>query len=368
MIDVPVGRFRWPDVDAIELVRIALPLVTPHVYAGGEERARNVVLVRAVDADGVEGWGECSALSSPGYGSETTDSAWVALRDELAPAWLAGAPPPRDRPMAYAAVEMAAFDLELRHRGESLAGALSERFGEPRRSLSWCAVLGLSATVSDVDRAVQQGASQVKLKVAPSSDLDRLLAARERHPDLPMAVDANGSFPSVDAVPAALAGLDLVYVEQPLAPGELDGSARLAERLGVAIALDESITSAPRLADALERGACAVVSVKPARLGGLVEAADVLHLAAERKVDAFVGGMLETGVGRAAALALAAQRPCTLPCDTGPTSRYYVHDVTPPFEPDAEGRLPVPAGAGIGVVPDPRSLAEHDTERVLLRA
>jgi O-succinylbenzoate synthase len=366
--EVPFGTDRWPTIDAVELIRVALPLVRPHVYAGGEEDERNVVLVRAIDADGTEGWGECSALSAPGYVSETTGTAWSRLRDDLAPAWLAGSRPSQASPMAHAALEMAALDIDLRHRDTSLVESLAATFGPARAQVEWCAVLGLNATVAEVDDALRAGATQVKFKVSPARDLAPVVAVRDEYPEMLLAVDANGSYPSAAAVPPLLAELDLAYVEQPLDADDLAGSAELGERLGLRIALDESIASSSGLQRAIDMGACSVVNVKGARLGGVVEVVRTFETVRSMGIDAFVGGMLETGVGRAVALALAVQAPSTMPTDVGPTSRYFAQDLVPPFSPDSSGRLCPPSGSGIGVVPDRHTLAAHRVERVLLRA
>jgi len=270
--------------------------------------------------------------------------------------------------MAHAAVEMAALDIDLHHRKRSIVEQLADVFGPARSHVEWCAVLGLHATIDDVDDAVRSGAAQVKLKVGPSRDLSHVEAARQRYPELKLAVDANGSYKTLDEVPERFGELALAYVEQPVAPDDLLGAAAVAERLGVRVALDESITSAALLRQALEVGACTVVSVKPARLGGVAEATQTMEVAQQGDIDAFVGGMLETGIGRAVALGLAAQRPCTLPCDAGPTSRYFTRDIAPAFEPDANGGLHASTVVGIGAVPDPVALAQHRVERVTLRA
>lgn len=358
---------RWPVVAAVELVRVALPLLRPHVYAGGVERERQVVLVRAVDADGVEGWGECSALSSVGYLDETTDSAWRALRRELVPAWLGGARPATAAPMAHAAVETAALDLVLRRLDVPLCDAVAGRLGPRRASTPWCAVLGPGAGPDEVEEARRSGAAQIKLKVV-GQDVSHVARIRASHPDADLAVDANGCYAEPADVPAALADLGLRYVEQPVPAHDLRAAAAVRDRLGVAVALDESITGTRQLVEAVEAGALDVVNVKAPRLGGALEATRTLEVAAEAGVDAFVGGMLETGVGRALALSLAVQAPCTLPTDAGPTDRYFARDVAPAFAPDDRGALAPAEGPGLGVRPDPEALAHARVDRVLLRA
>ena len=72
------------------------------------------------------------------------------------------------------------------------------------------------------------------------------------------------------------------------------------------------------------------------------------------------GGMLETGLGRAANVALAALPGFTLPGDTSASDRYYARDITTPFV-LRDGHVAVPTGPGIGVSPDPDALREVTT-------
>lgn len=355
----------------IEQVRVRLDLRRPLRSAHGTEAVRDVVLVRLTAADGVVGWGECSALARPTYTGEYTDGAWAVLRDHLVPAALAG----EDdgvvgHPMATAALDTARLDASLRRRGRSLVAELGSRHGRPAPSVATTAVLGRSGSVDDlvdaVAAAVGDGAVLVKLKVTPRpADLDAVATVRATWPDLPLAVDGNGSLDARSV--SVLDGLGLVYVEQPLPADALVASAALAERCATPIALDESITTPASLDVALALGSGRILSVKPARVGGIEVAAEMVARAADAGWAVFVGGMLETGVGRAAALAVAALPACTLPTDLGPSSRYVVDDVTEPIEPDGDGRLPVPVGPGTGVAPRPDRLAEVAVDRVVLR-
>jgi O-succinylbenzoate synthase len=77
-------------------------------------------------------------------------------------------------------------------------------------------------------------------------------------------------------------------------------------------------------------------------------------------VPVWCGGMLETGLGRAANVALAALPGFTLPGDTSGSGRYYHRDITTPFVLD-DGHLEVPTGPGLGVTPLEDALAEVTT-------
>ena len=186
---------------------------------------------------------------------------------------------------------------------------------------------------------------------------------RAAWPDLDLAADANGSLSAVEeAVLDRIDGFGLAYLEQPLPADDLEGSAAVARRMDTPIALDESVSSDAGARTAIAFGAADLLNVKPARVGGPVEAARIVKTAADRGIPVFVGGMLESGVGRAAALAVAALPGCTAGLDLGPSTRYFDPDLTAPFGLTADGTIAVPTGPGIGVRPDLDRLEEVTVE------
>jgi len=212
-----------------------------------------------------------------------------------------------------------------------------------------------------IDEYVEQGYVRVKLKIEPGRDIDVARAARERFPDLALQVDANGAYDPRDIETlVALDAFNLLLVEQPFPADDLLAHAALARMLRTPVCLDESIGSAAGARAAIELGACSVVNVKAARVGGYLEARRIHDVCVARDVPVWCGGLLETGIGRAANIALAALPGFTLPGDLSASSRYYEHDLTEPFVLD-DGALAVPQGAGIGVSPRADVLAEVTT-------
>ncbi len=368
------------EVTETELVRVRLPLVRPHRAAHGTEAERDVVLVRVTLADGVVGWGECSALSRPTYTAEHTAGAWLVLAQELLPAVVAGRTAAVvGHPLAKAAVEAAITDALLRRAGRSLVetfAAAMAREGDgpgpaPVQAVPVTVVVGRGESVDDVVGAVARarsaGAALVKCKVTPDpADLAAVAEVRATWPDLALAVDWNQS--ADVAALAALADLDLAYVEQPGPADDLVTCARLAERAGAPVALDESIDGIGTLSTAVALRSGSVLNLKPARVGGLAVALDLLAAARAAGWDVLVGGMLETGVGRAAALAVAAQPDMAFPTDLGPSKRYFERDVTAPVDVDADGRVVVPDGPGIGRTVDAGAVEAFTVERATFAA
>ncbi len=117
-----------------------------------------------------------------------------------------------------------------------------------------------------------------------------------------------------------------------------------------ALCLDESILSTRHARQALDIGACRVINIKPARVGGLAEARAIHDLCRARGIPVWCGGMLETGIGRAANLALASLPGFTLPGDISASARYYARDIAEPtFTLNADSTIDVPTGPGLGV-------------------
>lgn len=354
-------------LDAVELLRVRLPLRRAVVAAHGVEHEREVVLVRVLGIDGSDGWGECPALRAPTYTHEYSAGAFAVLRDHLAPALLAGRSAPRTHPMAASALAGAQVDRFLRVADRSLVAAL----GGGRATVPWTAVVGggadLDAVLGAVAEAASMGAAMVKLKVAPGLDRATVEAVRAAFPSLALAADANGSYADDPDAASALDELGLTYLEQPLAADDLRGSARVAAASMTPIALDESIGSPGEAETALAVQAGSVLNIKPARLGGLERAGACTAVAIEWNARCFVGGMLETGVGRAASLAVASSEAYELPCDLGPSAWYWDDDLTEPVVLADDGSVVVPCGSGIGVTPRAERLATCTIERTLVR-
>ena len=214
----------------------------------------------------------------------------------------------------------------------------------------------ISELLDEVAEYVEAGYRRIKCKIEPGWDVEPIRAVRESWPDMLLQTDANQAFTLADApVLAAMDPFDLLLVEQPLHEDDLMGHAALARKLTTPVCLDESITSVAVAETALHVEATSIINIKPGRVGSYLTAVRIHDLCRDRGIPVWCGGMLETGIGRAANVALAALPGFTLPGDTSASSRYYAVDVTPPFVLD-DGRLHVPTGPGIGV--------EIDTDRI----
>ena len=351
----------------VTLHRLRLPLAAPFRRASGTEQYREVLLVEVV-GDDCFGWGECVAESEPTYSPEYVESAAYVIETFLLPRVATPKVRAADlssrfldvkgHAMAKAGIEAAMIDAECRRLGESFAA----RLGATHNRVPAGVAVGIQPTVEElvdtVGAYVAEGYQRVKLKIEPGNDVVPVAAVREAFPTLALQVDANGSYTIDDfAHLAQLDAFDLLLIEQPLGDDDFLGHAELATHVRTPICLDESITSLRTAELALALGSCRVINIKAGRVGGFFEAVRIHDLCVSRNVPVWCGGMLETGIGRAANLALAALPGFTLPGDLSASSRYFHHDVTEAFTLD-KGFLRVPNGIGIGVVP----IAERLTE------
>jgi o-succinylbenzoate synthase len=198
--------------------------------------------------------------------------------------------------------------------------------------------------------ALDQGYVRIKLKIEPGWDIEVVRAVRERFADIPLQVDANAAYRLADGLRLAeLDAFGLLLIEQPLADEDLRGHAALAREIRTPICLDESITSASAAVAAIELGACSVVNIKAGRVGGMLEARRVHDVCAAHGVPVWCGGMLETGLGRAANIALAALPGFTLPGDISAADRYWCHDVVTEPATLRGDHIQVPTDPGLGV-------------------
>jgi o-succinylbenzoate synthase len=359
-------------LEALELRRIGMPLVAPFETSFGVQTERDILLIRATTDVG-DGWGECVAGEEPTYSPEYVEGAQQVIVQHLAPRLFAREDlsaddsaavlrPVHGHQMAKACLEMAVLDAELRARGESFAS----RFGAVRDAVDCGVSVGIHATIPELLKTVggylDQGYRRIKLKIKPGWDVEPVRAVREKFgDDVPLQVDANTAYAESDAEHLAkLDEFDLLLIEQPLPEEQVLGHARLSRVVKTPICLDESIHSYQAAVDAIELKACRIINVKPGRVGGYLTAVRIHDLCQAEGIPVWMGGMLETGLGRAGNVAMAAMANFTLPGDTSASDRYYHRDITEPFVLE-DGRLRVPAGPGLGVEVDEAFLDEVTT-------
>ena len=356
-------------IRSIDLHTILLPYLSPFETSFGAETDKVAVLVELRTDGGVVGWGECSIELWPGYGHETAETAAHMLAEFMAPAVIgASISDPREFPTlirrfrgnhhARAGLEAAVWDAFAKHNEMRLTDCFA-MYAPAGHASQGSATVGVSigiqpsleATVDVVRNRLEQGYGRIKLKIKRGWDVEVARAVRAEFPDILLMLDANSDYRLEDAKRlATLDQFDLLMIEQPLSHDDIYEHGILQKRLKTRVCLDESVKSASDLRIALTVGAVGILNLKPARVGGFSECLEIYRICVENDLPLWIGGMLETGVGRAANLAFAALPAVNLPSDISATDRYFAADISePPFVLGEESTLAVPDGIGIGV-------------------
>ncbi len=362
---------------AARLLEVELPLVEPFETSFGVEDRRRFLLVRLEARDGRLGWGECVATREPLYSSESVaTSEWVLSRYFLPGLLRLPRPDPaafeqlarrfRGHHMARAAVEAALLDLEAQRRGRPLSASIGGR----RRRVEVGVSVGIQSSperlVRRVGRYLDTGYRRVKLKVRPGWDARPVAAVRRAYPDLEIWVDANQAYrpTAADRIRTWASRLGVAQVEQPFPERAIRAHADLTRGAPFRVCLDESVVDRPSLDDALAERALTSLNVKVGRVGGPRTARGLARRGDRAGVPVWVGGMLESGIGRALNVHLASAPEFSLPGDLSASDRYYHDDLLErPFTLGPGSTLEVPRGPGLGVEISERSL-RRATRRV----
>lgn len=355
-------------LERIVLREIRLRLREPFRISSGIVDERRILLLELHDATGASEWAECVAGEQPNYSPETIDTAWLAIREWLAPRVLGrqiGAPEAvhdlLDRNvsghnMAKAAIEMGCHGLSARMDGMALSVAIGGERTQVATGISIGIQRDAMALVERATRALRDGYRKIKVKIQPGADVEYVRAVRSALPrDTDLMADANSAYTLADADHLAeLDAFDLVMIEQPLHRDDLVRHAQLQARLKTPICLDESITDVARCEDMIALGSGRIVNIKPGRVGGYTIARRIHDTCAAHGIPVWCGGMLESGIGRAYNVALASLPNFKLPGDLSPSARYWERDIVQPeWTMDATGMVAVPRTApGIGVEVD----------------
>jgi O-succinylbenzoate synthase len=352
-------------IDRITLRQISMPLVHFFETSFGRTTHRHMVLVE-VQSGGLSGWGEVTAGENPFYNEEWTESAWLILKDYVAPRIvnkdLAGpeAVAPlsahiRGHNMARGGLEVAVWDLAA--RAENVP--LWKKIGAGAQKSIPCGVsLGIhdsvEALLERIERELADGYQRIKLKIKPGWDVDVVRRVREKFPTIKLSVDANSAYTLADA--AHLKQLDpfyLMMIEQPLSHDEIFDHAELQRQLSTPICLDECIRSAHHAAQAIHVKACGIINIKLGRVGGFLEAKRVHDVARTAGIPVWCGGMLEAGIGRAHNIALASLPNFVLPGDVSASKRYWKRDIIEPaVEVTPQGTIELRDQPGFGYALD----------------
>ncbi|ALC89586.1 O-succinylbenzoate synthase [Bacillus sp. FJAT-18017] len=347
------------NLHSIKLSVISMPLKHPFHTHLETVSVREGILVEVCDKEGLEGYGEGVAFSSPWYTEETVASSFSVIRSSLIPLLQKNAirhpnevfevfSAVRRNHMAKSAVEMALWDLFSKEKGKPLSRSIgSEKQHIPSGVV--VAARNEAEALEQTARYVEEGYQRIKVKIGPSNDYSLLSAIRRDFPELPIMADANSAYTLKDADKLkALDDLGLLMIEQPLAYDDFIEHAKLQKMISTPICLDESISSYSDVVLALEMGSCKILTIKAGKVGGLREAIRIHDYCKSRGIQVWCGGMIEFGVSRAHNVALASLPGFTIPGDISSSSRFWEEDIITPEITVKDGWISIPEGDGIG--------------------
>lgn len=362
-------------IESISLYHLRMPLRSHFETSFGRVYDRECIILEVL-SEGLTGYGECAADRDPGYSYETVGTSWYILKEFILPIVLGNDVQDvedlqlllskiKGHNMAKTGLEMALWDLLGKREGVSL----SECLGGKKVRVE----VGVSVGIQDSPRVLidvvsnylRDGYQRIKLKIKPGRDTLDVSMIREEFPNLRLQVDANSAY-TLDTADALLPldAMGLLLIEQPLAEDDLWDHHKLQKLFNTPICLDESITHPRHARQALEMDACRIINIKPGRVGGLSQGILIHDICQNRGIPVWCGGMLETGVGRAANLAIASLPNFILPGDISATERYYDEDITNEvFCLNNDSTIDVPTGPGLGITMNNRILTRYTLEK-----
>ncbi|OCA91468.1 o-succinylbenzoate synthase [Bacillus sp. FJAT-27225] len=347
------------NLHSIKISILSMPLKQPFHTHLETVRTREGILVEVVDQNGLEGYGEGVAFSSPWYTEETVASCWDVMTSYLIPIIKRNTithpeevfrlfSPVRRNHMAKSAIEMALWDLFSKQAKKQLSRLLG---GDKKKIPAGVVVAAKNQAeaIEQTARFVEEGYQRIKVKISPGNDYSLLSALRREYPELAIMADANSAYTLADAEKLkALDELGLLLIEQPLAHDDFLEHAKLQKLISTPICLDESINSYSDAKMALELGSCKVLTIKAGKVGGIGEAIRIHSLCEEKDIPLWCGGMIEFGVSRAHNIALASLPGFIIPGDISASSRFWEEDIIEPEITVQDGWVSVPEGEGIG--------------------
>jgi O-succinylbenzoate synthase len=356
-------------IQEIKLHTVGLPFVEVLKTSFGADPYKVTVLVEVVTELGQSGWGEITVEVSPGYASETPVVAEHIAVNFLIPKLLGKtiSDPAEAAKIMHKVrgfehtkfgIEAAIWDALAKRNEMRLADLFASYLPEghsPRPGATVGVSIGIKDTIEQTIETIKlrwdQGYRRIKLKIQPGWDVEFARGIRAALPDIVLMLDANSAYTLKDAEHLKqLDQFNLLMIEQPLADTDIWEHSKLQPMLKTPICLDESIKSANDLRLAIHLGALRILNLKPVRVGGYVESLEIYRVCVENSLPLWIGGMMETGVGRAANVAFASLPGVTMPCDISATDRYYAPDLAdPPFVLGPNSTIAVPEAAGIGV-------------------
>ncbi|WP_119166130.1 muconate cycloisomerase family protein [Algihabitans albus] len=371
VIDAPRARPLSARIATVDTAIVDLPFRRLQRFARLDARSQNSLLVRIRTRDGLEGIGEAIVPCGPWWSGDSVEAMKLTIDTYLAPSLIGEDPHDvaaifvrlgrsvRNNAFAKAGLEIALLDLIGKLHDLPVHVLLGGR-SRSACPVAWPLASGSTEKdIEEIDEMLGSGrAAAFKVKMGATgmaADLTRIgRLAETLKGRAGLRVDPNESWTEADALRAlpALAEMGVEMVEQPVERALLDGMARITARSNVTIMIDEGAQSEADMIEVVKRNAAHMVSIKPMKAGGLWPAKRMADIAAAAGIPVYMGTFLESSIGTAAGMQLAATFD-RLPLGgeiIGPL--LLAEDIVTEPLIYADGALQLPEGPGLGVTLD----------------
>ncbi|CAH1851380.1 o-succinylbenzoate synthase [Convivina intestini] len=354
-------------IQSIRLIPVALPLLNHFVTAQAQLVKRPLTLVEMTVWDTsantmVTGYGEVQSFSTPNYASETQNSSLGAIEKWLGPHLLGKSivsPQEFETQLeqkipyysfAKAGLALAFWDCIGKLKKQSLAQMLGGQSSTVAVGIAIGQQDTWTNTTEAVISAIEEGYSRIKLKISGQDwHLNELIELINHFPNQNFSLDANASLSWEQGIALQKLPQNVNFVEQPFANGDFIEHAHLQKKLTIPLSLDESVNQLTDVRTMIACHSAQLLTLKIGKIGGLLAAQKAIELLKQSQLQAWVGGMFTSGLGRSADLALASCLPNAYPADISDTNRYFQYDLIQEKLTVQQGNIAVPQKPGLGI-------------------
>jgi o-succinylbenzoate synthase len=365
-------------IDKLEIIHIKLPLRHFFETSFGKFTHRHLIILKGYSNQTIV-YGEAPALIGPFYTSETIETVMHILKDFIGPKVVGkdfksiedvhkAMGFVRGNNIAKSGIDTLFYNLMSIEKGVSL----SKLIGGTIQNIESGVSIGIQESIPKLLDRIQMfldiGYKRIKIKIKPGWDINVLEAIRKKFPEIKLMVDANSAY-TLDDINTIkkFDKYNLLMIEQPLDDDDIIDHAKIQKQIKTPICLDESICSLDDARKAIELNSCKIINIKLARVGGLLPAIKIHNFCREKNIPVWCGGMLESGIGEAFAIALASLPGFTLAGDVAPSDRYLKEDIIKPLIEIKDGLIAVPDKPGLGFIVDENKLKKYTVERILIK-
>jgi len=345
-------------IDNVSVFQLKLPLKKPFITGFGRIENKDIIIV-SLKSNGFVGWGEASTLYAPIYNHEDVFTAWHVITDLLIPRILKKDidinfleklfSEIKGHNIAKMGLESAFWDLKSKMNNKPLF----KLFGGRKKEIKCGVSIGISKNPAEVLEKIRiaqaKNYHRFKIKIKPGNDKELISLIRKEFGDIPLMCDANSSysFNNINEL-IELDDYNLMMIEQPLSHDDIINHSFLQKKIKTPICLDESITSLDKCEKAIKLKALKILNIKPGRMGGLNVSKKVHDLCMKKEIPVWMGGMLESGIGKAHLLHFSTLPNFKIVGDIGPQNYLKEDIIEPKITMSEEGMISLPETPGIG--------------------